>query len=148
MLSEEARACLKTLLPRSAFVGYEHTISDEHPSLEVLKAHPCGTDNGDDGTQDLLPDDVDHAFFIDAHFQAAMRTFQDHLQLNWLTDAHQDKLKSFQERIRNGTLAAPWKDEVWESDNCSALQVQNGSANLRSHQSVPNRPLRSYRSFR
>jgi len=153
MLSEESQECLKTLLPRSAFMGYDDKLCDDHPSSELSKKHAFNNGDGDpvDKSNVNVPEELgelDHTFFIDAHFQAAMRTFQNHLQLNWFTDAHQEKLEAFQERIRNGTLAAPWKDEVWERDNgISNLQAQNVTADLGIHRPRVNRPLRSFHVF-
>lgn len=56
-------------------------------------------------------------FFIDPHFLAAARTFQDHLYSNWFSEAHIQKVRRYEEGIANGTLASPWKDETWERDN-------------------------------
>ena len=70
------------------------------------------------------PLDIDHTgaelnlnIFSDPHFLAACRTFQDHLYLDWFSASHLEKVKDFQEAVRNGTFAAPWKDEVWEREN-------------------------------
>ena len=55
--------------------------------------------------------------FSDAHFLAASRTFQDHLYFGWFSAAHREKVRDFEETVRNGTLAAPWKDEVWNREH-------------------------------
>lgn len=60
---------------------------------------------------------INVAFFNDPHFLAAERTFQDHLYLNWFSEAHIARVKKFQEGVVNGTMAAPWKDQVWEREN-------------------------------
>ncbi|KAJ3501142.1 hypothetical protein NLJ89_g9474 [Agrocybe chaxingu] len=56
-------------------------------------------------------------FFNDPHLLAALRTFQDHLYLGWFTEAHMERVRKFEEGIRDGKLAAPWKDEVWEREH-------------------------------
>ena len=33
------------------------------------------------------------------------------------TDAHKAKLEKYLAGIRDGTLAAPWKDDAWEKEN-------------------------------
>ncbi|CAA7269427.1 unnamed protein product [Cyclocybe aegerita] len=56
-------------------------------------------------------------FFTDPHLLAALRTFQDHLYLGWFTEAHVERVQKFEEGIRDGKLAALWKDEVWEREH-------------------------------
>ena len=75
-----------------------------------------------DETQDITDhtdSELNLGIFFDPHFMAASRTFQDHLYLGWFSAAHREKVKSFQEGVRNGTLAAPWKDEVWNREHQS-----------------------------
>ena len=143
MLSEESRNHLKTLLPPTAFANYQEHLGADHPSLLLLQKEVAETsskmevdenervskdqmsmpDSNDQTppqqSQILLPE-LNHTFFNDSHFLAALRTFQDHLYLNWFTDAHRAKVQEFQEGIQNGTLAAPWKDEGWEKDQASS----------------------------
>ncbi|KAK7463840.1 hypothetical protein VKT23_005775 [Stygiomarasmius scandens] len=59
----------------------------------------------------------DSSVFTDSHFLAAARTFQDHIYSGWLTDSHKEKVRKYEAGIRDGSLAAPWKDEEWERDN-------------------------------
>jgi hypothetical protein len=54
--------------------------------------------------------------FNDSHFLSAARTFQDQLYSGWMTKTHEAKVEKFQAGIADGTLSAPWKDEVWERD--------------------------------
>ena len=111
MLSEESQNHLKTLLPPTAFTDYLESLGSDHPSIE----------NGNNNTNtDELQDTTNHTdselnpgIFSDPHFLAASRTFQDHLYLGWFSASHIEKVAEFQENVRNGTLAAPWKDEVW-----------------------------------
>lgn len=63
------------------------------------------------------------SIFNDPHFLAAAHTFQDHIYSNWLSDAHAEKVRMFQDAIGHGTLAAPWKDEVWERDHPSVSET-------------------------
>jgi hypothetical protein len=60
---------------------------------------------------------IDTSLFTDAHFLAAAHTLQDHIYSNWLSDTHVEKVKKYEQGIKDGSLAAPWKDEVWERDN-------------------------------
>ncbi|KDR66165.1 hypothetical protein GALMADRAFT_259624 [Galerina marginata CBS 339.88] len=111
MLSEDARTHLKTLLPPTAFSGYQETLGSDHPALEDkmdVDEHPLAASSNAE---------INPSVFNDSHFLAATRTFQDHLYLNWFSQTHVEKVKQFQEAIIKGTLAAPWKDEVWERDN-------------------------------
>jgi hypothetical protein len=65
-------------------------------------------------------------FFTDSHFFAAAHTWQDHIFSKWTSPEHAEKVKIYTEGVRNGTLAAPWKDEVWEREH--SLQVTEGEA--------------------
>lgn len=55
--------------------------------------------------------------FNDPHFLAATRTFQDHLYLNYFSEAHTAKVEQLKQGIQSGMMAVPWKDEVWYRDN-------------------------------
>ncbi|KAJ7154634.1 Asx homology domain-containing protein [Mycena filopes] len=106
MLSPESQSRLSALLPPTAFSHFQPSIGPDHPAaVDSMNADPSGSGH------------VDPSFFTDAHFLAAARTFQDHIYSNWLSDAHAEKVKKYEQGIRDGTLAAPWKDEVWERDN-------------------------------
>lgn len=118
LLSAEEQANLKTLLPPTAFLGARESIGKDHPSA----ADEMNVD--DEVSSELNP-----AFFNDPHFLAACRTFQDHLYLNWFSETHIRKVAKYQQDITDGTMAAPWKDEVWERDNPAPV--------------VPNVPLTS-----
>ncbi|KAG6841638.1 hypothetical protein C0991_008623 [Blastosporella zonata] len=109
MLSDESKNILKPLLPPTAFLGYNATIGLDHPSAVA----------SDSMTVDDSPasDVVDPAVFTDPHFLAAAHTLQDHIYSGWMDDTHAQKVLKYEEGIRNGTLAALWKDEVWERNN-------------------------------
>lgn len=62
---------------------------------------------------DLLNTDVFH----DSHFLAAAHTFQDHIFSGWKSESQADKVARFNQGVRDGTLHASWKDEVWEDRN-------------------------------
>ncbi|KAJ7201597.1 Asx homology domain-containing protein [Mycena pura] len=121
MLSPESQTRLAALLPATAFPSL-------WPAIEV--AHPAAGDSMsvDPGRQE--PELVDASLFTDAHFLAGARTFQDHLYSNWLSDAQAEKDKRYEQGIRDGTLAAPWKDEVWERDNKPEVEEPNMHATL------------------
>ncbi|KAF9445790.1 hypothetical protein P691DRAFT_805210 [Macrolepiota fuliginosa MF-IS2] len=108
MLSNESREALVALLPSTAFVdnlpGTERR-GQSWPSHDAM------------GALDSSERTLNLNFFSDPHFLDAAHTFQDHLFSGWFTTAHSAKLKKYLDGIRDGTLAAPWKDEVWEREN-------------------------------
>ncbi|KAF9530075.1 hypothetical protein CPB83DRAFT_811365 [Crepidotus variabilis] len=129
MLSDDAKDRLKILLPQSAFIGFQERLPEDHPISATVK-QMAAVKSGDANTQVIggevagpsnravaLHEELDHGFFTDPHLLSAMRTFQDHLYLNWFSSAHQEKVKQFVEGVTNGALSAPKKDEVWERDN-------------------------------
>ncbi|KAF8063527.1 Asx homology domain-containing protein [Lyophyllum atratum] len=112
MLSPESQDILKTLLPPTAFLGFKAAIDADHPSaVDSMSV---------DETTDSASGEVDVSFFTDSHFLAAAHTLQDHIYSDWMSDAHAEKVKKYEDGIREGTLSAAWKDEVWERDNTSA----------------------------
>ncbi|KAF9471827.1 hypothetical protein BDN70DRAFT_845074 [Pholiota conissans] len=119
-LPEDACRRLKELLPPTAFIGARETIGTDHPSVvEDCTSMEVDAPNVD-GT--IVEDKIlNPGFFNDLHFLAAARTFQDHLYLGWFSEAHRAKVKQFEEGIVAGTMAAPWKDEVWIRDNSIPL---------------------------
>ncbi|GLB42765.1 putative asx homology domain containing protein [Lyophyllum shimeji] len=127
MLSLESKEVLKTLLPPTALLGFQPTIDPDHPS-----APDCvSVDGPSGGVSPFASAEVDTSVFTDSHFLAAAHTLQDHIYSDWMSDAHAAKVKKFEEGISDGTLAAPWKDEVWERDNASTRKghpVTNGDA--------------------
>lgn len=122
MLSGDSQTHLKTLLPSTAFTNYLESLGSDHPSIEkdIMNI---------DDDHELLPADKDQqelnlSIFTDPHFLAASRTFQDHLYFGWFSAAHLEKVRDFQETVRNGTLAAPWKDEVWNREHRRTVVVE------------------------
>ncbi|KIK65321.1 hypothetical protein GYMLUDRAFT_219227 [Collybiopsis luxurians FD-317 M1] len=120
MLSFESRARLAKLLPPTAFADYQTTLDPNHPS----RAHKDASDfnsmamePSQSSSSSRLADLVLPSLFTDPHFLAASRTFQDHLYSGWLKDDFKIKVSKYEEGIRDGTLAAPWKDEEWEKDH-------------------------------
>ncbi|THV07565.1 hypothetical protein K435DRAFT_959640 [Dendrothele bispora CBS 962.96] len=112
ILSADCRERLVKLLPPTAFIGYTPTYDAHHPSQSD------STDAMDvDTVKEPSADTLDASVFTDSHFLAAARTFQDHIYSGWLTDSHKEKVRKYEDGIRDGTLAAPWKDEEWERDN-------------------------------
>ena len=111
MLSGDSQSHLKTLLPATAFTNYLEALGSDHPSIDndMNIDKPPDTDQTDA--------ELNLSIFSDPHFLAASRTFQDHLYLGWFSAAHREKVKDFQESVENGTLAAPWKDEVWNREH-------------------------------
>lgn len=110
MLSPESQTMLKTLLPPTAFRGYQPVLEPSHPSAVDSMVV-------DQPTNGLSSDTLDNSVFTDPHFLAAAHTFQDHIYSDWLSDAHVEKVRQFEAGVRDGTLSAPWKDETWEKNN-------------------------------
>jgi hypothetical protein len=122
MLSLDSRTFLCTLLPPTAFLGFQPVIGPHHPSRgHGLSPEAMDVDR-DPSPHIPSPDMLDTAVFSDPHFLAAAHTFQDHLYSNWLSDTHAEKVKMFKDGVEQGILHAPWKDDVWESDHVSHIQ--------------------------
>ncbi|KAJ3841486.1 Asx homology domain-containing protein [Lentinula raphanica] len=117
-LSEESKAHLVKLLPPTAFSDYQRVIDPDHPS-HTKDAHLDTMEV--DSTQSTKSDhEVDRLLlpvFTDPHFLAAAHTFQDHLYSGWLKPEFKLKVAKYEEGIRDGSLAAPWKDEEWEKEH-------------------------------
>ncbi|KAG6867427.1 hypothetical protein C0993_002889 [Termitomyces sp. T159_Od127] len=109
MLSADSQNTL-ALLPPTAFVGFTASIDTDHPSV---------VDNEAMAVDSVLPanDVVDTSVFTDSHFLAAARTLQDHIYSGWMSDSHVQKVAKYEKGLCNGTLTAPWKDELWERNN-------------------------------
>lgn len=95
-----------------------------HPS----KSHPSDP-NGmevDLANGFRCADTMDPSIFTDPHFLAAAHTFQDHIFTGWTSDAHIQKTIKFQAGVVDGTMHAPWKDEVWLKDHATISdQLEN-----------------------
>ncbi|KAF5348247.1 hypothetical protein D9756_010528 [Leucocoprinus leucothites] len=101
LLPERAQQALMALLPSTAFSeDPNHTQDSGHVSVPFQAKR-----------------ELDLNVFHDTHFLDAAHTFQDHLFSGWFTTSHHAKLVAYLDGIKNGTLAAPWKDEVWEREN-------------------------------
>ncbi|KAJ8095329.1 hypothetical protein AAF712_008679 [Marasmius tenuissimus] len=141
MLSPESRANLAQLLPPTAFKGYKQTIGHEHPACQSttgveLEAGPSSK-RRDAGKDTHDPTTVDLNFFSDLHFLAAARTFQDHIYSDWLSDEHKAKVKDWEEAVREGKTAAPWKDEEWEKNAAAEAEEENETANSNTNTTKP-----------
>jgi len=125
-LSPESQAELVKLLPPTAFTTFIPRIDPGHPSV-------AESDTMDiDSLSEQVPEMLDHMFFSDSHFLAALRTFQDHLHNGWLTEDHRTRIGRYQAGIEDGTLHATWKDEAWnqsqvEEDIVAASQAGSTS---------------------
>lgn len=113
MLSEDSRARLCQLLPRTAFHDFQPTLDHSHPSQINKDSEAMDVDSNVPRCNDLLNTDVFH----DGHFLAAAHTFQDHIFSGWKSEAQVSKVAKFDQGLRDGTLHASWKDEVWEDRN-------------------------------
>lgn len=106
MLSDESRRTLEALLPPTAF-------TDFIPSTD-LHGQFCHQDATGAGSPKRT---LNFAVFNDSYFLDAAHTFQDHLCSDWLSSTHTEKVNTYLDGIRDGTMASPWKDDVWERDN-------------------------------
>ena len=113
MLSPESRERLVKLLPLTAFIGYQPSYDPSHPSQSGSVKQTDAMDVEIPAT----PDTLDMSIFTDPHFLAAAKTWQDHIYSGWLTASHKEKVRRYEAGVRDGTLAAPWKDEEWEQEN-------------------------------
>ncbi|KAJ3910225.1 Asx homology domain-containing protein [Lentinula edodes] len=118
-LSDASKAHLAKLLPPTAFSDYQRTIDPDHPSSSRKDVDPNAMviDIPQDPLSSYEADLVLPSVFTDPHFLAAAHTFQDHLYSGWLKDDFKAKVAKYEEGIRNGTLAAPWKDQEWEKEH-------------------------------
>lgn len=107
MLSDESRRALAALLPSTAFI--DHLPGASHPGQSARDQTRVASDSAE-RTLNL-------SIFNDPHFLDAAHTFQDHLFSGWFTASHHAKVDKYLKGVRAGTLAAPWKDEVWEREN-------------------------------
>ncbi|KAK0187117.1 Asx homology domain-containing protein [Armillaria mellea] len=110
LLSEDSRAVLSTLLPPTAFFGYQQSIDTSHPSQAT--SSPSSSSSGT----------LDPSVFTDAHFLSAAHTFQDHIFSGWTSDSHTAKVEKSKQGIRDGTLSAPYKDDEWDNQNRNDAQ--------------------------
>lgn len=79
----------------------------------------------DDKNEFQCADTIDISIFTDPHFLAAAHTFQDQLFTGWRTDLHLGKVTKFETGVLDGSLRAPWKDEVWEKQNAPTAGVRS-----------------------
>ncbi|KAJ7150928.1 Asx homology domain-containing protein [Mycena crocata] len=117
MLSPDSQTRLTALLPSTAFTSFQPTLGSDHPAA-----------SGSMSVDPSISGPVDSSLFSDPHFLAAAHTFQDHLYSNWLSDAHAEKVKKYEQGTQDGSLAAPWKDEVWERENEQEAPSRTGAA--------------------
>ncbi|KAF7983115.1 hypothetical protein HWV62_24067 [Athelia sp. TMB] len=113
-LSPESRDRLCHLLPPTAFEGFEPTLDPSHPS-QLDKAGSDAMDVDVNAFRCAATLNLDA--FQDSHFLAAAHTYQDHIFSGWRSAAQADLRARFEQGVRDGTLHAPWKDEVWEGQH-------------------------------
>ena len=117
MLSHESRDTLQSLLPPTAFDDFTPSIEPDHPS--------CSSSSDPDAMAVDSPStssssNLDISVFTDPHLLAAAHTLQDHIYTDWMSDCHAEKVQKYEMGVRDGTLSAAWKDEVWERNNASS----------------------------
>ncbi|EEB91929.1 hypothetical protein MPER_09639, partial [Moniliophthora perniciosa FA553] len=120
MLLPEHRERLVKLLPPAAFKGFRECIAEHHPGA-AKDPNAMDIDPSSSQIPNPSPETLDPSFFTDPHFLAAAHTFQDHIYSGWLTSPHKEKVRNFEERVRDMRpglgVHAPWKDEEWERNN-------------------------------
>lgn len=122
MLSDEARNELCQFLPPTAFQDYKAFVEPSHPSQTLPCLDPSSTFNltefalspDPNSLSSKSPELLNPRFFKDAYYVGAARTFQDQLFSSRLAQKSKDKVNKFLSGIHDGTMHAPWKDEVHE----------------------------------
>ncbi|KAJ4466542.1 Asx homology domain-containing protein [Lentinula aciculospora] len=117
-LSNDSKTSLAKLLPPTAFSDYQRTIDPDHPSRKKeLDSNAMIIDTPQHPQSSYEVERLFPSVFTDPHFLSAAHTFQDHLYSGWLKEDFKAKVAKYEEGIRDGTLAAPWKDEEWEKEH-------------------------------
>lgn len=127
-LSLEAQQLLVALLPPTAFAAFSPSVPLTHvdyspPQRECAEPAPADEDRMDvdsgppQGAQARTPATMDPAVFTSPFFLSVARTYQDHLFSGWFGKKAHDEVAQFTFGVQEGTLHAPWKDEVWERDH-------------------------------
>ncbi|EIN11273.1 hypothetical protein PUNSTDRAFT_124709 [Punctularia strigosozonata HHB-11173 SS5] len=144
-LSDESRAQLAPLLPPTAFRDFVPSLHPLHPARKTqierqrqrqqeLEAGPSTgasissaaiTEQDPVPTSSKAPDLLDPTVFSEPNFVAAALTFQDHLYSGYMTEAHKAKVERYKRGLVDGTLHAPWKDEVWEQEHALTAEVSD-----------------------
>ncbi|TFK51408.1 hypothetical protein OE88DRAFT_1544631 [Heliocybe sulcata] len=121
ILPLEVRERLCSLLPPTAFAGFIPTIDPMHSARTQRVLSDTDSQDIDVDMEapapNVSPDMLDASVFSDGHFLAAARTFQDHLYTGWMADTHKEKVAKYERGVLDGTLHAPWKDEVWAKEH-------------------------------
>ncbi|KAH9946585.1 Asx homology domain-containing protein [Amylocystis lapponica] len=133
-LSPQAQQRLVSLLPPTAFSTFRPSVPPTHIDYRV----PISSSSSEDDMEVDLPPEagssaqppgpqlhqqerstasLDPAIFTSPFFLSAAHTFQDHLYLGWFGQKAQDEVAQFEQGVRDGSLRAEWKDEVWVRDH-------------------------------
>ena len=119
-LSTDSQNRLVKLLPSTAFTTFQPKIDPTHPSVSYQEVMDV-----DDPATDSLIETLDPSFFKDIHFLAGLRTFQDHLYVGWMAPSHRKDVETYTQGIRDGTLHALCKDQVWQRENAEVNEEEN-----------------------
>lgn len=125
-LSDASQALLCKMLPPVAFTTFKSTIDPTHPSIfphekpsDAMVVDQPREESNASSQPEMSPATLDPAIFTNSFFTSAVLTFQDHLYSSWLSVKAKEKVETFNQRIRDGSLHAEWKDEAWDRDNAS-----------------------------
>ncbi|PVF97011.1 hypothetical protein CPB86DRAFT_735659 [Serendipita vermifera] len=120
-LSDQDREKLSKLLPPTAFTVTDICLPSYHPYSRNLKVQTEAPPKKEHDTESVGRE-VELSFFNCPFFRSAQVTFQDHLYSGWLTKKHLEDVEKFQKGVEEGTLHAPWKDDLWEEDQREATR--------------------------
>jgi len=138
-LSPDSQDLLVSLLPPTAFSTFRPSISPTHidyaaPNPTSISTYLDLNANQVDGTlatgssyqssptpQKDHPEQsigtLDPTTFTSPFFLSAARTFQDHLYSGWFAKKAREDVAQFEAGVRDGSLHAEWKDQVWEREH-------------------------------
>lgn len=80
--------------------------------------------------QDCTPATLDPSIFNSPFFLSAAHTFQDHLYSGILGKKAQGEAEKFEQGVRDGTMHADWKDEVWEREQAIPTRTKSVSIGI------------------
>ncbi|TFY60775.1 hypothetical protein EVJ58_g4933 [Rhodofomes roseus] len=142
-LSPESQGLLVSLLPPTAFISFSPSVPPTHVDYRTPLFDSAATAASDDDRMDVdtqlspssrliqeqTPATLDPAVLTSPFFLSAAHTYQDHLFSGWFGKKAREEAAQFQAGVRQGTLHAEWKDEVWERDH-SPQQNQSQQVDL------------------
>ncbi|CAL1702381.1 unnamed protein product [Somion occarium] len=136
-LSAESQQKLCNLLPPTAFCTYQRTVDPTHPclrrnsrssgagSMDVDTIPGPSSESSLNDLPERSPATLDPSIFTSSFFQSAALTFQDQLFSSWFSQKAKETQEKYERGVRDGTMHAEWKDEVWERENDVSSLTRN-----------------------